>query len=219
MIGDIENGQQRGIADTENAGQLPTLHLAAPGCVGQDDPFDPAKLRLPQSFADAIGVKKALLTVPVRKPNRQEFVWVHPDERYRLQAAVIELKEERGETYLVDPGLCSELAEMVVPKLLFTTINRQGVIFLWPVRLPGPDGRHDEWSRSALEAATIATKGWTRVVANMSLGAYDVFQAVGELPEPEFPDLDFRAILRTAFKDRFVQSADHAVIRRLQGAI
>ena len=43
------------------------------------DPFDPAALRLDQSFADTVGVKKHVTTVPVRKPNRQDFVRVHPD--------------------------------------------------------------------------------------------------------------------------------------------
>ena len=38
------------------------------------NPFDPAALRLDQSYADTVGVKKLLTTVPVRKPNRQDFV-------------------------------------------------------------------------------------------------------------------------------------------------
>ena len=33
------------------------------------DPFDPERLRLSQDFAATVGVKKALLTVPVRKPS------------------------------------------------------------------------------------------------------------------------------------------------------
>jgi len=70
----------------------------------QTDPFDPSRLRLSQDFAATVGVKQALITVPVRKPNKQEFIRVHPDEAYRLETAVLELKEER-EIYLVDPSL------------------------------------------------------------------------------------------------------------------
>ena len=47
------------------------------------DPFDPANLRLSQSFTETVGVKKLLTTVPVRKPSPQEFVRVHPDPEYR----------------------------------------------------------------------------------------------------------------------------------------
>src|SRR5437764_377379 len=151
------------------------------------DPFDPASLRLSQDFTASLGVKKALLTVPVRKPDKAWFVRTHPDPSYRLETAVIELKEDR-ETYLVAPDLWPELAAQTTfsPRALFTAVNRQGVAFLWPVKLPGADGRVDEWSRSALEAADLAAKGWVRVQANMSLGAYEVFQATGNLPEPEW---------------------------------
>ena len=56
------------------------------------DPYDPASLRLDQSFCDGTAVKKLLTTVPVRKPNRQDFVRVHPQEAYRLSpAAIIEI--------------------------------------------------------------------------------------------------------------------------------
>ena len=57
------------------------------------NPFDPASLRLDQTFTDGTAVKKLLTTIPVRKPNRQDFVRVHPDADYRLSpAAIIELK-------------------------------------------------------------------------------------------------------------------------------
>ncbi len=62
-------------------------------------------------------------------------------------------------------------------------------------------------------------KGWVRIAANMSLGAYDVFEATGELPEPEWPEKDFQSLLEIGFKDHFVRSLDHPVIRRLRGAL
>src|SRR5262245_5601646 len=99
--------------------------------VPNPNPFDPASLRLSQDFAASLGVKKALLTVPVRKPDKAWFVRVHPSEDYRLQTAVLELKEER-ETYLVARPLWSELAgeATLSPRALYTAVNRQGVVFL-----------------------------------------------------------------------------------------
>jgi hypothetical protein len=55
----------------------PEITAAAP------DPFDLENLRLPQNFSETAGVKKLLRTVPVRRPNKQDFVRVHPDESYR----------------------------------------------------------------------------------------------------------------------------------------
>jgi hypothetical protein len=114
------------------------------------NPFDPAALRLDQSYADSVGVKKLLTTVPVRKPNRQDFVRVHPDPTYRLTpAAIIEVKEDR-EIYLVKPNMAQELPGEFTVATLHTAINRQGVPFLWPVKLPGPDGKHNEWHRKSV---------------------------------------------------------------------
>ena len=42
------------------------------------DPFDLSNLRLDQSFVESAGVKKLLTTVPVRKPNPQDFVGYTP---------------------------------------------------------------------------------------------------------------------------------------------
>jgi hypothetical protein len=183
------------------------------------DPFDPAALRLDQSFAETVGVRKLLTTVPVRKPNRQDFVRVHPDPAYRLTpAAIIELKEDR-EVYVVTSEMAVELPGEFALATLFTTVNRQGVLHLWPVRLPGADGKHNEWHRSAMEAAELAMHGWVRVSANMALGAYGVFAATGDLPDPTWPDLSFLEILKTAFRDRIINSVDHPVVQRLRGAV
>jgi hypothetical protein len=183
------------------------------------DPFNPAALRLDQSYADTVGVKKLLTTVPVRKPNRQEFVRVHPDPRYRLTpAATIEVKEDR-EVYLVTPNMAQALPGEFATVTLFTTINRQGTLQLWPVKLPNPDGRQNEWHRSAAEAAERAMKRWVRVTASMSLGAYEIFEASGDLPEPVWPDFSFQEMLKIAFRDRVVDRDDHPLVQRLQGIV
>jgi hypothetical protein len=184
--------------------------------IAEGDPFDLEKLRLSQNFSELAGVKKALLTIPVRKPNRQEFIRVHPSNEYHLETAVLVTDEDK-ETYLVDPALWSELTEEITPMALFTTINRQGVITLWPIKLPKQDGRLNEWSRSQLEAVEISKKQWVRVVSNTSLKAYEVLKAVAPHPDPEWPDKTFKEILEVAFKDRFIRNMDHPAILLLKG--
>jgi hypothetical protein len=190
-----------------------------PSPAAAPDPYDPASLRLSHDFT-ALGVKKALLTVPVRKPDKTWWVRVHSDDAYMLQTAVVELKEDR-ETYLVTPALWPALAAEATfaPRALFTAVNRQGVHFLWPIRLPGADSRVDAWSQSALEAAQRARKGWVRIAANMALGAYEVWEATGELGEPDWPELPFKELLKLAFKGKFIDSLDHPVLRKLRGEV
>lgn len=178
--------------------------------------LDIESLRLGQNFEVLAGVKKALTTVPVRKPNRQSFVRVRPGEEWRLQAQIIELKEDR-EIYVVQRPMWGEVAQEVTPVSLFTAINRQGVLFIWPVKLPGE--RQMAWHKSAMEAAQRAMNTWVSVRANMDLAAYDIYEATGELGEPEWPEATFEEILAIAFKDRLIDSLDHPVLKRLRGAL
>ena len=180
--------------------------------------FDPASLRLSQNFMSTTGVKRLTTTIPVRKPNKQDFVRVHTDPAFRLETMVLELKEER-ETYLVSQDLWPELISELTPKVLFTAINRQKVLFLWPVRLPNEDGRQDNWNASALEAADFAQKDWVKVSANMNLGAYEIYKASGELAEPEWPNIDFMKILEVAFKGQYITDLNHPALRRLRGEV
>lgn len=75
----------------------------------------------------------------------------------------------------------------------------------------------DEWAHSALAAAKLAMKDWVRVVPNTNLGAYEANLAMAPLPEPEWPNVSFQEIMKIAFKDRFIQTKDHPVLRQLRG--
>jgi hypothetical protein len=195
-------------------GQTPPAYSTKPEA---PDLFaDLSALRISQDFTATAGVKRALLTVPVRKPAKEWFIRTNPS--LRIETAVLELKEDR-ETYLVAPALWPELASESTfgPRALFAAMNRQAVLFVWPVRLPGPDGKIDDWNRSALEAASLAERRWVRVASNMALGAYDVFEAAADWPEPDWPGLSLSEILRVAFKGRVIDSLDHPTLKRLRG--
>ena len=141
---------------------------------------------------------------------------MHPSEDYQLQTMVLEMKEDR-EAFLVAPGLWSELSNELSPRVIYTTVNRQGVTTLWPVRLPRADGRIDNWSASSLDAAIKAKTQWIRVKANMWLGAYEIFEAKTEVPDPEWRAESFKELLDIAFRGRYIESTEHPVIRRLWG--
>ena len=182
-------------------------------------PFSLESLRLSQNFDEAVGVTKRLTTVPVRKPNRQEFVRVRPGDEWRLDTAVFDYKEER-ESYLVAPDLWPDLSDDVTHRRLVLTMNRQGVLAIWPLKLPGFDGRLDAWSKSALAAAELAEADWVKLQANMSLGAYEVLTGAKDLAEPIWPEgYDLEAIFDIAFKDFRIDTLDHPAIQRLHGKI
>ena len=100
-----------------------------------------------------------------------------------------------------------------------TAINRQGVSSSGNRICPAPTAGPTNGAAPPLEAADLATKGWVRIAANMSLGAYDVFQASGQLGEPDWPATSFKDLLRIAFKDRYIDTSEHPVLRRLRGEV
>ena len=207
----------------------PTLvSTTTPSTTAALDPFDLASLRLNPSFLETAGVKKLLTTVPARRPNPQDFVRVHPSPDYRADFALIDLKDDREdfalidlkddrEDYLVRPEVLPELTGEVVFKTIFTAINRQGVVFLWPIRLPAPDDRKTEWPRSAREAAELAITKWVRLKANMSLGAYEITVAESVMADPVWPELSYQELVRIAYRDRMITTLDHPVVKRLRG--
>lgn len=181
------------------------------------DPFDPAQFAANCTVLGGIGVTKELVACPVRKPNKQEFVRVHPGSEYRLRAHILELKEER-ETYLVMPAIAAELPGETRTVSLRLSVSRQGAVFLWPVPEPSLDGRETAWATSARTAAGKGETHWVRIIANMPQGSYDVFSALGTLGSPVWPDKSLRDILAIAFGDSFIiRDAGHPVIKRLMG--
>jgi hypothetical protein len=181
--------------------------------------LDLDQFRLPQGFADAIGVMKVLTKISVKKPDRQSFVRVHPDPAYQLQTSLLEFKEEDRvrEFYLVGPGALASCASEVVPMELHLAITRFGTPFIWPVRLPNPDGRDNEWHQSAREAVLQAQEAWVRMSSNMEARGYDVFKATANIPDPTWPDKPLNEILAIAFKGRIILTPDHDVLQRLAG--
>lgn len=181
------------------------------------DPFDPAALRInPNTAAGAVGVRRKIVTLKCDKPHKMEFCRVHPDEAFRIDTAVIEDKTNR-ESYLVAPALWPELPDFITLVRLCVAVNRHGTTFLWPAKLPDPNGRPMDWHTSMLEAQELATKSWVRVQADMSASSYAVFEATGNLPEPEWPDLTMGELLKLAFKTRFIDSIHHPFLQELFG--
>lgn len=196
---------------------LKALPSGDPATAGEPpEPFDLASLCLSQDSTETVRVKKLLATIPARRPNSQDFVRVHPSPDYRRNFLCIDLKDDR-ETYVVRPEIAPELVGETVMKTIYTAITSLGVVFLWPITIPPPDGKTNEWWRSGREAAELAITRWVRMRADMNLGAYQIFEAEGQIPEPEWPNLPYQELLRISFRDRMIDRVDHPVVQRLRG--
>ena len=187
------------------------------------DPFDPSeltKLRLSQDFSELSQVKTVITSVACRKPDKQEFVRVRPAGDHRFPVVAFKDKQT-GETYLVSPDLRDYMAGDTKPTLLVVCVSRNSSQpFLWPLTLPGTDGRANRWHESAIEAARIAEDRWTKVAADMRGGCYSTSVAVGNLPEPDWSGVPtIGELMKLSFKDRLIKSTDHPVLKRLCGEL
>jgi hypothetical protein len=172
-----------------------------------------SRLRISQDFGSKSGTRKLVTTIPIRPPKKNEFIRVHST---MLAMLVWTLTDEQL-VYVVTNDIADTIPGLVVAKELVPSITRQGTLFLWPLRIPGEHGRTDNWLTSAKEAATHSVHAWVRVQANMDLGAFEIFEAMGAIPEPEWPRLSMDEIVRIAVKGRVIDSLDHPVLKKLRG--
>ncbi len=181
------------------------------------DILDIEKLRLSQKFPEQQVIKRTTSNIDVRKPSKQEFCRTHPNEQFWFTTSIIEFKEAR-ETYLVAPEIREQLSNETVNKVLIPTINRHGVLTLWPIKLPTEDGKLDTWNKSALEAAILAKTKWIRTISNLQISAYEIHEATNILDEPTWP-LSLTEMLNIAFKNFYIDDMNHSVIMKLNGEI
>jgi len=180
--------------------------------------FNLNALRLPANYGATLGVKKLLTTVPVGKPKKSQFFRTHTSNDMTFLAILLELKESR-ESYLVMPNVAQELSELVRPMQLNAAIDRQNNVLLIPVTLPGETGTRNPWAESLAQAVDHAKLKWIRIAANMSMGGYDVYEAEGALPEPEWPAHDIEALVEVAFRGKIITSLDHPIVQSLLGKV
>ncbi|HJZ53633.1 MAG TPA: hypothetical protein VKE74_01665 [Gemmataceae bacterium] len=185
------------------------------------DPFDVGRLRLPADDDAALGVRELLVTIPYRKPSKEQFIRVHPDPAFRCTGGLIELKDDDSESYWVDPSLWPYLADEPTfgRRLVVTAVTRQGAVFLWGLRLPGTDGKTPDWVTIPLEAAKAAESRWVKLFWDQSQRRHRIKVSEHLADEPQWPTQTFPELLRLAFKDRVITTPDHPVLKRLRGEV
>jgi hypothetical protein len=179
---------------------------------------DLKSLRLPANYGATLGVKKLLTMVPVGKPKKPQFFRTHGSEDMTFPAMILENKESR-ESYVVVPEVAQEISELVRPVMLHAAIDRQNNVFLIPVPLPGEDGTRNPWHESLAQAVEHAKAKWIRIAANMHVGGYDIYEAEGALPDPEWSEQGIDALVEVAFRGKIISSLDHPVVQSLLGKI
>lgn len=184
------------------------------------DPFDLDSLREIADLTEVLA-QQVMTTVPIRRPSGREFFRVCADPKLTTDAYLYEREEGMDrQSYWVSPQMRVELIEWVLPTRLFLCANKEHNFFLWPAKLPTNESNSGRmWRASALSIAETAKEKWVRMKGNKTGGYYDLFVALGNFGEPAWPDKTLRELLEIAYKDRIIDSEDHAVVRELRGLV
>jgi hypothetical protein len=159
-----------------------------------------------------------LTVLPIRKPAKGTFVRTHLDPHCWMAFGLIEI-QQTSRIYLVEPKIASALQEMGEATFfrahLVLTVDRNANPFLWPLKISDHD---NDWHISARMAAEAAREKWVRVTSNRPAGCYDAAVALKQGPEPLWPEMEYKELLRLAFGNRTINSLEHPVLLELRGA-
>lgn len=184
------------------------------------DQFSREALRLNQSYAAALGLERHIHNVPVDKPSSEAWFRVHPDDQMCFDTYLLHIKNgpDRG-VYQVGATLLPLLSgeRQLKPTRLVLCIDRQAELRFWPLRLPGPDGREDDWMSSALAIAEQAKQRWVRMVAGAN--GFTSLTTAAVISEPVWPTRSLDDLLNLAFAKRRIASEADPVLRRLREGV
>lgn len=179
--------------------------------------FDPKLYRQAQNvhLEDSAAMMRKMQTViPVRKPSKKQFVFVHPEADYRAVNMPTIQDEATGEIYLLAANLefPADIENKVDFLNLATAITTDGSIFLWYYK-----NSTNSWSDSARIAIREASHRWVRVIPDKSSNGYILESPMVSPPAPAWPVLSFTKMLETAFGTHYIDSLNHPLVKKLRG--
>lgn len=135
-----------------------------------------------------------------------------------MDVCVLEDKVE-STYHLVSPQVGASLGKIVRAITLYLAVDRANNPFLIPVPFPSETGIRNPWHQALLNAIELAKEKWIRIEADRSAGIYQVYEALGELAEPVWPELTMDELVRIAFTGRVIDSLDHPKVQSALGRI
>jgi hypothetical protein len=185
------------------------------------DPFD---LDAQKVHGAEAYVQDMLVTVSARKPDRSQFFRVRSGPEWTIDLFLFTRKMEgrAGETYMIAPTIRDELPVSVREEVklhrLFVCVDKRGVPFIWPARLPNPL-MPSAYHTSALDIAKVAEEKWVRMYSDTAAGYYKMHVAEGDYGEPAWTQFKLGELVKLAYKERLIDSLDHDVIKELVGRL
>lgn len=207
-------GKREG-SDTDHPIQVPKVAGREPTKMAFSLKDVALHLKSAEPYRDVVG------TLEYRNAKKNEYFRVRADPEWKAQIGIT--VDTAGDSYLVGPTVMPYLEqERLVTKVdVFTLTSKDSKdIFLSGIGVKDPLQKENSWNTSRRRAYAMAEEKWIRIVANHETSKYTITEALGDLPEPNWPDdkipsLEFA--LNTVFENRFVDTMSHDVIKGIMG--
>jgi hypothetical protein len=164
----------------------------------------------------AMPVESSIDAVRVEKPRRMEFVFVHPDWRDYIWIIPGDFKG-KWEAHLVAPKIAVAYPQVCRKVLVVPYADVNGNYYLWPIPQEDAAGRINEYNRSAMRRVVQAAGRWCQFEANLGNHTYNLYEAVDQREAPQWPPEGITFLIKKAFEDRLVTTADHPIFRTVCG--
>jgi hypothetical protein len=177
-------------------------------------------LRVDQNFSAELYGAPVLASVQIARPPKPYFLRTQAGDACSTTLYTLDAGKQGGDgIYACSAAIAALVPDQVRLVQIRLAVTSQGVPYLIPVSLPGPDGRWNAWHQSLARALEIAESTWVRISANTFRGGYDIFKAVGTLPEPKWPTETFDELLEIGFRGRLITTESHHLVQQLLGAV
>lgn len=185
-------------------------------CPNGPDPFDLAAVK--RQSATSVAVRKTLVVGVKKKIDKSTWFQVCPVPGMHVEGYLLDPGEMADGLFWVSPFALSDVDDSAVRLYeLHLCASKQGAgLFWWAIGLPGEDGRDMECDRIRRAYAT-AHGQWMRLEWDQVSRMHNQSIAVAAWPNPDWPNVGVDELIRTAFRGRVIDSADHPVVRQLKG--
>jgi hypothetical protein len=184
------------------------------------NPRKAADLAIDQSHMDDFAMaEEGPSEVTCAKPPKGTYFTVKPEagKPWQDRRFYFMLEVPGRDPFLVAPAIAQRKKEegedTIRPVLIARYVTMAGDEGLWALKLDPPDGKSNQWNRSAMTVLKVADESkWVRLLTGKGQYNHNVSPRTFEQTPPRFTSRSFDELINSAFPDdQIVLDGDHEI--------
>ncbi len=161
--------------------------------------------------------KKTDKHISLKRPNSGVFFRTNEKLSAVWDVVCVPADEELEDTIcFLSPEMSEKLKETIAIKrcLLVVYCTNQGKIGVWPISM-----RETPWKNAGVRVAQEAQTSWVRMLTDKTNCGYRTFSPEDPIDmEPIWEVGTVEELIKTFFKDRYIENRDNVFLKRLLGS-